>query len=75
VRARKSVLGKEAQMKGLRYAMRQFTASAVKEHLRSQIEDTGGSPQFTKNEIELVRFIREGTFDYEPRPIHSSPPS
>jgi hypothetical protein len=50
-------------MKGIRHFLRDFTASAVKEHLRSQIEDTGGPPCFTKNEIELVRFIREGSFD------------
>lgn len=45
--------------------MRQFTATAVKEHIRSQIEDTGGSPALTKNEIELVRFVREGRFDWD----------
>jgi hypothetical protein len=28
-------------MKGFRYFMRNFTATAVKEHLRSQLEDTG----------------------------------
>ena len=38
---------------------------SVKEHLRSQIEDTGGSPRLTKNEIELVRFVREGRFDWD----------
>jgi hypothetical protein len=37
---------------------------AVKEHLRSQIEDSGGSPRLTKNETELVRFICEGSFDW-----------
>jgi hypothetical protein len=46
-------------MKGIRHFLRDFTASAVKEHLRSQIEDLGGPPDLTKNEIELVRFIRE----------------
>jgi hypothetical protein len=45
--------------------LRQFTAPAVKEHIRSQIEDTGGSPELTKNEIELVRFIRDGEFDWD----------
>jgi hypothetical protein len=50
-------------MKNIRHFLRDFTASAVKEHLRSQLEDTGGPPCFTKNEIELVRFIREGSFD------------
>jgi hypothetical protein len=46
-------------MKGIRHFLRDFTASAVKEHLRSQIEDAEGPPELTKNEIELVRFIRE----------------
>lgn len=52
-------------MRGLRYGLRQFTATAVKEHIRSQIEDTGGSPELTKNEIELVRFIRDGEVDWD----------
>jgi len=29
-------------MRGLRYFMRNFTTSGVKEHLRSQIEEKGG---------------------------------
>ena len=48
-------------MKGVRWFLRNFTASAVTEHLRSQIEVTGRLPDLTKNEIELVRFIREGS--------------
>jgi len=52
-------------MRGIRYGLRQFTASAVKEHIRSQIEDTRESPELTKNEIELVRFIRDGGFDWD----------
>jgi hypothetical protein len=51
-------------MKGVRHFLRNFTASAVKEHLRSQIEATAGSPELTKNEIELVRFIHGGSFDW-----------
>lgn len=51
-------------MKGIRHGLRNFTATAVKEHLRSEIEATGGSPELTKNEIELVRFICEGSFDW-----------
>jgi hypothetical protein len=39
--------------------MRNFTATAVKEHLRSQLEDTGGRPELTPKEIELVRFIHQ----------------
>ena len=34
------------------------------EHVRSQIEDPGGRPHFTKNEIELVRFISVRSFDW-----------
>ncbi len=52
-------------MRGARYAMRNFTASAVREHLRSQIEDSDGPPVLTENEIELVRFIRGGSFDWD----------
>ena len=52
-------------MRGLRYQLRQFTATAVKEHIRSQIEDAGGSPELTKNEIALVRFVRDGRFDWD----------
>ena len=44
-------------MKGIRHFMREFTAMSVKEHLRSQLEDTGGSPDLTKREVELVRFV------------------
>jgi hypothetical protein len=44
--------------------MRNFTATAVKEHLRSQLEDTGGKPKLTPKEVELVRFIREGSADW-----------
>jgi hypothetical protein len=50
---------------GVRYFMRNFTATAVKEHLRSQIEDSARSPRLTEKEVELVRFIREGSFDWE----------
>jgi len=51
-------------MKGARYFLRNFTATAVREHLRSQIEESGGSPELTKNEVELVRFVCEGSFDW-----------
>ena len=51
-------------MRGIRYFLRNFTAMSVKEHLRSQIEDTGGSPKLTPKEIELVRFIRDGSLDW-----------
>jgi hypothetical protein len=50
-------------MKGIRHFLRDFTATAVREHLRSAIEATGGSPDLTKNEIELVRFICRGSVD------------
>ena len=52
-------------MNGVRRFLRNFTASAVKEHIRSEIEITGGSPDLTANEVELVRFIHEGSFDWE----------
>jgi hypothetical protein len=50
-------------VKGIRHFLRDFTASAVKEHLRSQLEDRGGRAELTKNEVELVRFIRERAAD------------
>lgn len=50
---------------GVRRFLRNFTASAVKEHLRSEIEDAGAPPDLTKNEMELVRYIREGSFDWD----------
>jgi hypothetical protein len=51
-------------MKAIRHFMRNFSATAVKEHLRSEIEATGGSPDLTKNENELVPLIYEGSFDW-----------
>jgi hypothetical protein len=51
--------------RGVGYLLREFTARAVKEHLRSQVEDNAGSPELTEREIELVRFVREGGFDWD----------
>ena len=50
-------------MNGVRHFLRNFTATAVKEHLRSQLENTGGSPELTDKEVELVRFVRERQID------------
>jgi hypothetical protein len=52
-------------LKGIRYLLRNFTATAVKEHLRSQLEDSGGSPALTPKEVELVRFVRERSADWD----------
>jgi hypothetical protein len=46
-------------MKGVRYAVRNFTAQAVREHLRSQVEDAGSGAELTPNEVELVRFAAD----------------
>jgi len=46
-------------VKGVRYFFRNFTALAVEEHLRSQIEDAGRSAALTSNEVELVRFAAD----------------
>ena len=46
-------------MKGIRHFFRNFTALAVKEHLRSQIEDGGSSAELTPKEVELVRFAAD----------------
>jgi hypothetical protein len=43
-------------VKGIRYALRNFTALSVKEHLRSQLEQAGSRAELTPNEVELVRF-------------------
>ena len=43
-------------MKGIRYLIRNFTALAVTEHLRSQIERAGHGAELTPNEVQLVRF-------------------
>jgi hypothetical protein len=50
--------------RGVRHLLREFTATAVKEHLRSQVEDNAGSPELTKKEIELVRFVRDDAYDW-----------
>jgi hypothetical protein len=46
-------------MRGLRYVLRNFTAQAVKEHLRSQLERPESDGELTPNEVELVRFAAE----------------
>jgi len=53
-------------MKGVRHVMREFTATAVREHLRSQVEDRNGPPQLTKKEVELVRYVRGVDWDALP---------
>ena len=46
-------------MRGIRYFFRNFTALAVKEHLRSQLDGTGRGANLTPNEVELVRFAAD----------------
>jgi fumarate hydratase class II len=46
-------------MKGIRYVLRNFTALSVKEHLRSQVEQSGSGAELTPNEVELVRFAAD----------------
>jgi hypothetical protein len=52
-------------MRGVRHFLRQYTAIAVKEHIRSQVENQARSPELTTNEVELVRFVRDGRFDWD----------
>ena len=52
-------------MNGIRSFLRNFTASAVREHLRSQAESPTSSPELTPNEVELVRYVRQGSFDWD----------
>jgi hypothetical protein len=46
-------------MRGIRYFFRDFTALAVREHLRSQIEGAQARAELTPNEVELVRFAAD----------------
>jgi hypothetical protein len=46
-------------VKGIRYALRNFTALSVKEHLRSQVDKSGSEAGLTPNEVELVRFAAD----------------
>ena len=46
-------------MKGVRYALRNFTATAVREHLRSQLDRADDGAELTPKEVELVRFAAE----------------
>jgi hypothetical protein len=46
-------------MKGIRYALRNFTALSFKEHLRSQVEKAESGAELTPNEVELVRFAAD----------------
>jgi hypothetical protein len=46
-------------MRGIRYALRNFTALSVKEHLRSQIDRGRTGAELTPNEVELVRFAAD----------------
>ena len=46
-------------MRGLRYGLRQFTATAVKEHIRSQIEDKESALGRPLNEDEMVALLRQ----------------
>ena len=52
-------------MRGIRWLLRDFTARAVREHLRSQTDDGDGLPELTPNELELVRSLRESSFDWD----------
>jgi hypothetical protein len=47
------------RVKGIRHFFRNFTALAVKEHLRSQLEDVGDRAELTSKEVELVHFATE----------------
>jgi hypothetical protein len=51
-------------MKGVRHFLRNFTATAVREHLRSAVEHGNGSPALTPNELALDREVCEGPFDW-----------
>jgi hypothetical protein len=46
-------------VRGLRHILRNFTAQAVKEHLRSQVDRRAGAGPLTPTEVHLVRFAAE----------------
>ena len=50
-------------MNGIRHFLRELTASAVKEHLRSQL-DSARDPELTTNEVELVRFVLQRSMEW-----------
>jgi len=50
-------------MIGIRHFLREFTASAVKEHLRSQL-DSARDPELTTNEVELVQFVLQRSSEW-----------
>lgn len=49
-------------MHGLRYLLRNFTALSVREHLRSQVEQAGNGAELTPNEVALVCFTADHSF-------------
>lgn len=46
-------------MKGIRYGFRNFTALAVTEHLRSQVDRQAGGAELTPNEVRLVGYVAQ----------------
>ena len=52
-------------MNGLRHFMRNFTALAVREHLESQVDVRTDSPRLTSNELDLVRYVVAGQYDWK----------
>ena len=51
-------------MNGLRHFMRNFTALAVREHLESQVDERAEAPELTRNELDLVRYVVAGQYDW-----------
>ncbi len=45
--------------------MRNFTALAVREHLESQVSGEAGAPDLTENELDLVRYVVAGQYDWK----------
>lgn len=60
-------------MRGIRHFLRDFTATAVKEHLRSQLDAAGGA-ELTRNEVALLRFLSERAADWRPLVDQRPPP-
>jgi hypothetical protein len=52
-------------MHGVRHFLRNFTARAVREHLESQVQAHAETPALTDNELDLVRYVVAGQYDWK----------
>ena len=48
----------------VRRVLRNFTALAVRQHLRTEVDAGRALPNLTENELKLVRYIVDGSYDW-----------